>query len=89
MSRVAIPAVGLLSKLCLNLNRVTVSGLPILLDALDESRRKGRGVLTSGFALIFYRTSSECLNPVSNHISTQVNSIHPGRPLSYNEPTTG
>lgn len=47
MSRVVIPLVGLLSKACLYVNRVHVNGLDILQNALKESNRKGKGVLTS------------------------------------------
>lgn len=46
-----VGAVGLSSKLFLNLGckEVTVIGLPILVDALEESRRTGRGLITGAW----------------------------------------
>ena len=51
MSRAVISLVGLLSKACLYVNKVHVNGLEILENALRESNREGKGVLTSKFFL--------------------------------------
>ncbi|KAF8314568.1 uncharacterized protein EI90DRAFT_3089979 [Cantharellus anzutake] len=46
MLKPIIPLVGLLSKACLYVNKVQVSGLDVLQRALKESNGRGKGVLT-------------------------------------------
>jgi len=67
-----IALVGLGSKLFLNLgcSQVDVHGLPTLLDAFEQGRKEGRGVITGKTPISDAQSSPTNLgSSVSNHIS--------------------
>lgn len=74
LSTSTVTAVGLSCKALLNIGfaSITVNGLPILLDALenDAKRNSGQGVVTGGSFVPPEFVKSPVIPPVSNHIST-------------------
>ena len=54
MSVVVIPIIGLVSRACLRVNSVSVTGIDILQRALREENRRGQGVLTSEFLILYH-----------------------------------